>query len=161
VKSIREIALEKENVALKKELEVLKRRLNAVQNQFDAVLRMFQGKKSEKRRLDLNQLSLFPEEIIEGKEDEQEHQEAVVRVKKTKGKPVRTKLPKELRREIIEIYPDYIPEGSKLIGKEITETLEIIPAEVYVKQYVRFKYVLPKQEGVIIKPMPLLPPDRQ
>lgn len=160
MKTTREIALEKENAALRKELKVLKMQLDSLQNQFNAVLIMFQGKKSEKRTIDLNQLGLFPQETVEqtleNKKDDPAPQEAFTQVKK-KGKPVRSKLPEELRREIIEIYPDYIPQGSKLIGKEITETLEIIPAEVYVKQYVRFKYALPQQEGVVIGTMPLLP----
>jgi ABC-type phosphate transport system auxiliary subunit len=61
VKTTREIALEKENTALRKELKVLKMQLDSLQNQFNAVLIMFQGKKSEKRTIDLNQLGLFPQ----------------------------------------------------------------------------------------------------
>jgi hypothetical protein len=86
VKTTREIALEKENAALRKELKVLKMQLDSLQNQFNAVLIMFQGKKSEKRTIDLNQLGLFPQETVEqtleNKKDDPAPQEAFTQVKK-------------------------------------------------------------------------------
>jgi len=144
-------------IALKKENIELKEKLVSLQNQLDAVLKMFLGKKSEKRLSDSDQLTLFGEEITSDQEDCEETEQPASQRKKRRGKPVRNKLPEELRREVIEIYPDNIPEGSKLIGKEITETLEIKPAEVFVKQYVRYKYALPGDKGVSIGEMPLLP----
>ena len=71
--------------------------------------------------------------------------------------PVRKALPDSLRREIIEIFPKYIPDGAKQIGQAETEVLEIIAAEIFVKKYIRYKYALPKEEGVIIGEMPKLP----
>lgn len=57
--------------------------------------------------------------------------------------PGRSKLPEHLRRQVIVIEPDTDVSGLKKIGDEITEVLDYIPAELYVKQYVRSKYVLP------------------
>lgn len=54
--------------------------------------------------------------------------------------PGRNKLPEHLRREEIILEPEHVPQGSKKIGEEITEQLECIPAELYVKQYIRSKY---------------------
>ncbi len=55
--------------------------------------------------------------------------------------PGRGKLPDHLRREDIVIEPTDIPEGSRKIGELITEQLECTPAELYVKRYIRPKYV--------------------
>jgi transposase len=62
-----------------------------------------------------------------------------------------------LRREEITIEPENVPEGSKKIGEEVTEVMEYKKAEIYVKKYIRPKYVLPKEEGVVIGLLPSLP----
>ncbi len=76
---------------------------------------------------------------------------------KQKAKPVRAEIPADLLREEIVIEPDPIPEGSKRIGEQITETLEIKPMVVYVKRIVRPKYALPGGEGVLIADLPSQP----
>jgi hypothetical protein len=60
--------------------------------------------------------------------------------------PGRTKLPDHLRREEIILEPEHVPAGSRKIGQLETEQLECIPAELYVKKYIRPKYVLPAQD---------------
>ena len=57
--------------------------------------------------------------------------------------PGRMKLPEHLRREIIILQPDTDVTGLKKIGEEVSEVLEYIPGELYVKQYIRPKYVVP------------------
>ena len=146
-------------IALEKQVQALEQKLIATQNQLEAVLKLLMGKKTEKRDIDPQQISLFEEEITLG--NKEDFQEGIFQVQikhhKPKAKPVRKPLPENLRREIVEIYPDHIPQGAKLIGKEITEVLEIVSAEVYVKQYNRYKYALPNEDGVVIGPLPLLP----
>lgn len=68
-------------------------------------------------------------------------------------KPVRKPLPDylERRREVIE--PDPLPEGSKHIGNEITEILEYVPGQLYVREIIRRKYAL-KDGGVVIGDLP-------
>lgn len=61
--------------------------------------------------------------------------------------PGRARLPEHLRREEIILEPDIIPAGSKKIGQIETEQLECIPAELYVKKYIRPKYLLPTAEN--------------
>lgn len=62
---------------------------------------------------------------------------------KPKAHPGRAKLPDHLRRETIVLLPDSDVSGMKKIGEEITEVLEYTPGELYVKQYIRPKYVIP------------------
>lgn len=66
----------------------------------------------------------------------------------TTGKPHpgRMALPEHLRRETIILQPDTDVSGLKKIGEEVTEILDLIPGELYVKQYRRPKYVVPVNE---------------
>src|SRR3954468_12233347 len=69
-----------------------------------------------------------------------------VRENKPKAHPGRMKLPEHLRREITILQPDADVTGLKKIGEEVTEVLDYIPGELYVKQYIRPKYVQPLNE---------------
>lgn len=66
----------------------------------------------------------------------------------TPGKPHpgRTALPEHLRRETTILQPDTDVTGLKKIGDDVTEILDFIPGELYVKQYIRPKYVAPLSE---------------
>ncbi len=57
--------------------------------------------------------------------------------------PGRGRLPDHLRREDIVIEPDNVPEGSIRIGELITEQLECTQGELFVKRFIRYKYLLP------------------
>ena len=70
-----------------------------------------------------------------------------------KEHPGRTKLPEHLERREIIIEPEQKTEGCKKIGEEITEELEYEPGKLFVNHYVRPKYVMPGNEGIIIAPM--------
>uniref|UniRef100_UPI001C304FFC IS66 family transposase n=1 Tax=Chitinophaga sp. GbtcB8 TaxID=2824753 RepID=UPI001C304FFC len=63
--------------------------------------------------------------------------------------PGRHKLPDHLRREEIIIEPAHIPAGSKKIGQLETEVLEYKAAELYVKKYIRYKYLTPQGDPSI------------
>lgn len=56
----------------------------------------------------------------------------------------------ELRGEEIIIEPTGSIEGCVRIGEEVTEVLEIVPAEFYVKRYIHPEYARPNGEGIII-----------
>ena len=60
--------------------------------------------------------------------------------------PGRMKLPEHLRREVILVQPATDVTGLKKIGDQVSEVLDYIPAELYVKQYIRPKYVQPLSE---------------
>lgn len=59
-----------------------------------------------------------------------------------KKHPLRAELPVHLPRKTEVIEPENLPEGAKLIGKEITEILEYVPANIYVRQIIRPKYII-------------------
>lgn len=69
--------------------------------------------------------------------------------------PGRMKLPEHLRREAIIIEPCEDITGCKKMGEEITEILDYIPGELYVKQYRRPKYVRPDNSGIVIGELPV------
>jgi transposase len=60
---------------------------------------------------------------------------------KPKPHPGRMKLPENLRRETVVLLPDFDITGLKKIGEEITEILDLVPGELFVKQYIRPKFV--------------------
>ena len=64
-------------------------------------------------------------------------------IENKKTHPGRMKLPEHLRRETIILQPDADVSRLKKIGEEVTEILDWTPGELYVKQYIRPKYVLP------------------
>ncbi len=144
-------------IVLEQEISTLKSEVVSLRNQLEAVLKLWKGKKTEKLPGDPDQPTLFELQTSTNKPEQPVTEDISYARKKRKEKPVRSQLPENLRREVIEIHPEDVPAGSKLIGKEITETLEVVQAEVYVKQYVRFKYGLPNDEGVVIAPLPKLP----
>jgi transposase len=71
----------------------------------------------------------------------------------TKEHPGRTKLPEHLERREIIIEPAQVTEGCKKIGEEITEELEYEPGKLFVNRYVRPKYVMADNKGIIIAPV--------
>jgi len=67
-------------------------------------------------------------------------------IENKKPHPGRMKLPEHLRREISILQPDTDVTNLKKIGEEVTEILDYTPGELYVKQYIRPKYVVPVNE---------------
>ena len=139
--------LKADNVYLKHELEKIKR--------------IIFGSKSERfiGTNDPNQLLLFnleqpkipepPKETITIERNKPKKQEKVVNI--------RGQLPSDLPRitEVIEPKEDIT--GAKKIGEEITEVMEYTPGKIYVRRYVRPKYALPEDKGVVIGELPSLP----
>lgn len=69
----------------------------------------------------------------------------------------RMPLPAHLPRVEHVIEPEENIEGGKKIGEEITEVLEYKPGKLFVQRYVRPKYVLPEDKGIVIGQLPSLP----
>ena len=72
----------------------------------------------------------------------------------------RMKLPEGLPRERVVIEPLEDVSSLRKIGEEITEELELIEAKLFVKQYVRPKYVKKEGEGILIGELPARPIDK-
>ncbi len=72
----------------------------------------------------------------------------------------RMALPASLPREEEIIEPKVDVTGWKQIGKEITEELERIPGKLFVRQYLRPKYVNPTTGEIAIGELPVRPIDK-
>ena len=125
--------------------------------------RMIFGSKSERLLTDVNvnqtslELDIDPLAELEIKKREVSYTQNVVTVTKNSNHKGRGILPDHLRREVIVMEPEENTEGLKEIGKEVTEILECIPPEFYVKQIIRPKYAKSGNEGVIVAPLPTMP----
>ena len=142
----REREQEAEILYLKQELAQLKR--------------MIFGTKSERHvGNDPSQLNLGLDiETIEQQEKETE-QITYTRNKSDnkKGSAIRLALPTHLHREEHIIEPEEDITGARKIGEVVTEVLEYTPGKFYVERYVRPKYILPKEEKIVIGELPSLP----
>lgn len=154
----------------KKDEELVKvRQLNVTKDEqitqlsfeLDKFRRYLFGSKSEKlpvQEADLSQMSLF--DLGTAPEQQEELSEQAVATAEKKKPKKRAKgtgrmaLPENLRREEIIIEPDEDVSGCVKIGEEVTEVLDLIPAEFYVKRYIRPKYARPKGKGIVIGQLP-------
>src|SRR5574344_127265 len=170
---------EAEVIALQKENERLRNLVSSLESQLAWLRKKVFGSMSEKH-LPLNpdelQLNLFPEQMSD---DEKAKLEAEVSaeekniekiISRTNEKPSRkpldtSKLP--VREE--HIYPQGINlEEYSELAPEISDSLERIPAMVYIRRIIRHKYVLKsdiqikdtERKTFEIAPMPLAPVDK-
>lgn len=140
--------LESENAWLKYQLAELKR--------------MIYGSKSERYiPQDPNQPTLF--ELPEEERNEKPAEFETLTRKKPEQKkrhPLRMEIPAHLPRRTEVIEPEYLPEGSKKIGEIITELLEVEPANIYVRQIIRPKYIVEQNDEetrIVTADLPTLP----
>ena len=121
------------------------------------------GSKSEKlsasKEVDLSQMDLFGLGTTQEQQEELSQQVEIAPPKKKTPKKRakgtgRMALPGALRREEIIIEPGEDTTGCVHIGDDITEVLDVIPSELYVKRYVRRKYARPNGEGILTGELP-------
>lgn len=154
-----------EKAELLEVIKTLQEENTHMQFQIDQMKRLLFGAKRERfvKNEDENQLSL-PFEVEEDKSPEKE-QEVITYVReknKRKNHPGRLALPSHLPVEEIILEPKEDTTGLKCIGKEITDQLELVPAKLYIKRYIRPKYIRPTDdEGLdhegIIASLPTFP----
>jgi len=151
---------------LQSDCDQLQSKLSKLSDELLYLRRTLFGRSSERYiKEDPNQLSLDFYGLVQLEEERIYLNGVSKKSPQIKGKnndfikkhPVRKPLPEHLirRREIIE--PDSLPEDAKCIGEEITEILEYIPGELYVREIVRKKYALKDGLGIIIGELPGLP----
>jgi transposase len=133
--------------------------ISDMRSELDKLRKYIFGFKSEKRKDSVgeNQMGLF--ELGTTKAVQEELSESVAAPEKPEPKKRakgtgRMSLPEELRREDVVIEPTESTEGCVMIGEEITEVLEVVPASFFVKRYIRRKYARPNGEGIIIGMLP-------
>ena len=86
---------------------------------------------------------------VEKKQAEPQKEEHIsyTRKKKQRDKhPGRIALPDHLPVEEIILQPDEDTTGLECIGKEITDKLEVIQAKMFIKRYIRFKFIRPQDD---------------
>jgi transposase len=147
------------------------RQIVDLQSQLEWLKRHVFGRRSEK--LDANQLTLFEgmtrtTSQAEDASAEAPHRPAGVIEQSRQHRNGRVPLPAHLPRERIEYHPpqeDVVcsccGQAKQIMGEEITEELDYVPASFVVRQHVRFKYVCRHcQEGVVSADLPPRPIDK-
>ncbi len=122
--------------------------------------KMIFGQKRERFiPVDTNQMSINFGDQIAYKVEEQTEEVSYTRRKSTKKITPhgRGSLPSHLPRKDIVLEPEEDVSGLKKIGEEITEELEYKPGQLYVKRYIRPKYIAPEKEKISIAQMPSRP----
>lgn len=126
--------------------------INDLQFQLEQLKRLLFGAKRERfvKNADENQLTL-PFDVPPQKAPEKQ-QEVITYVRsKTKHEnhPGRLALPSHLPVEEIIIEPQEDTTGMKCIGKEVTDQLELTPAKLYIRRFIRPKYIRPTDESAL------------
>jgi transposase len=161
------LTLSKKEEMLAQNLELLVKKEEFIED-LKSLLNKFQdylyGFKSEKRGTPLvcmGQMGLFELGVDLGRQEELSAsvpvQEEVVpkRQPKKRAKGTgRMPLPENLPRVDEVIEPLESTENCVMIGKEITEVLEVNPATFYVRRYIRPKYARPNGGGILIGVLP-------
>jgi len=157
----KEVAIEENKAAIDK----MQSLISQMQFQIDQMNRLLYGAKRERfiSESDEDQLSLpfeVPQE--ESLESEQEVITYVREKKKRKEHPGRLALPSHLPVEEIILEPEEDTSNMKCIGKEVTDQLELVPAKLYIKRFIRPKYIAVTDESQgehkgVIAELPVFP----
>lgn len=136
---------------IKQNKELLKR-VTHLQHQLDVLLRSLYGTKSEKKPVPPDNKDVD----VTSRDDTNDSS--------NKAKPKRKPLPKDLPREKIryELSDDKLvcsncSTKQHIIGKLVTEQLELVPAKLFVKEHIRYKYACKYGCQVSIADMPEQP----
>ena len=89
--------------------------------------------------------------IFEAKEEEPVKTEEIAytrQKKERKDHPGRMPLPSHLPVQEIVLEPSEDTTGMKCLGNEVTDQLEFIPAKLYIKRYIRPRYIKPEDESL-------------
>tara|TARA_R110002050_G_C8908479_1_gene510617 strand:+ start:882 stop:1898 length:1017 start_codon:yes stop_codon:yes gene_type:complete len=134
------------------EKSLLESKIAQLQFRIDQMNRLLYGSKRERfiKDTDENQMTL-PFDVVE--ETAPEKQEETITYVRKKAKrvnhPGRMALPDHLPVKEIVIEPQEDTTGMKCIGKEVTDQLELVPARLFIKRYIRPKYIKPENEDTL------------
>lgn len=154
------ILLREENEKLVEINTEQQQKIAYLEHELAQLKRMIFGSRRERFvPVDSGQLALGLESVATLEATPQQEQISYTREKK-KGKAIRLELPSHLPRQTETIEPENLVEGAKKIGEAITEILEYNPGRLYVKKYIRSKYVQSGTDGeekIVIGELPTLP----
>ncbi len=153
------------NEKLESKTVELESKLFDLQVRVEQLNRLLYGAKRERyiHNNDESQMRL-PFDVEE--EPAPEKQQEIITYVRTKTKrvnhPGRMTLPSHLPVKEIVIEPEENTTGMKCIGKEVTDQLELIPAKLFIKRYIRPKYIKAEDEETlthsgVIAPLPVFP----
>lgn len=135
------------------QINQLLQQVGNLQAQLENLLRILYGKKSEKKP-----------PVAKASNNDETNVDSNAQSNKPKNKPFRKKLPEDLPRENIryeltdsELTCTLCHSTCKKIGEEVSEQLEIVPAKLFVKKLIRYKYGCKNGCCVKIAPMPIQP----
>jgi transposase len=139
--------------------------ISYLQFQIDQLKRLAYGSKRERfiPKVDEQQMCLpFDVEPITEPEKKKEEITYTRTKKKRENHPGRTPLPDHLPVEEIMIEPEEDTSEMKCIGKEVTDQLELVPAKLFIKRFIRPKYIKTEDAETetckgIMAPLPTFP----
>jgi len=148
----------------------LESKASLMQFQIDQLTRLLYGAKRERfvSNQEDGQLSL-PFDVEQASTPDVPEVEEINYTRKKKkpreNHPGRLPLPSHLPVEEIVIEPQEDTTGMKCIGQEVTDQLELVPAKLYIKRFIRPKYIKPEDDGAlnfkgIIADLPAFPIDK-
>lgn len=154
------------NRKLESEKAELESKLFQLQFRVDQLTRLLYGAKRERFEQDCEdgkQMEL-PFDVPQGiAPEKQEETITYTRAKKKReNHPGRMSFPAHLPVEETVIEPEEDTTGMKCIGKEITDQLELVPAKLFIKRYIRPKYIKSEDQQElehtgVIAPLPVFP----
>jgi transposase len=126
--------------------------------QVEQFKRMLFGQKRERFQANAAQMSLpFQPDAAQLEAHIQQLEEKIEYVRRkraAKPHPGRVPLPDHLPVEEVKIYPEGDLSHMVCIGSEVTDELECQPARLFIRRYIRYKYVTKDKEGVSIGELP-------
>jgi transposase len=155
----------KEKESILKQLQEMFEKFSSMKFELSQLKRLVYGSKRERfiSSQENGQMSLpFEVETKTVPDEQQATEEISFKRRKTdrRNHKGRVALPDHLPVEEIFIEPEEDVTGLKCIGQEVTDELEYEAAILKVKRYIRNKYVLPNNEGVITGNLPTRPIDK-
>jgi transposase len=157
--------MESKLASAESEKTTLESKIAQLQFQVDQMNRLLYGSKRERfiKNEDENQMKL-PFDVPEETQPEKQEETITYVRKKTKrvNHPGRMPLPSHLPVEETVIEPEEDTIGMKCIGREVTDQLELVPAKLFIKRFIRPKYIKPEDEEIltqkgVIAPLPVFP----
>jgi len=124
-------------------------KISQMQFHIDQMQRLLYGAKRERFIPNQRENQMALPFDIEPETEVEKQQETITYVRsktKRENHPGRLPLPDHLPVEEIVIVPEEDTTGMKCIGKEVTDQLELIPARLFIKRYVRPKYIKVEDE---------------
>jgi transposase len=155
----------KENASLLKKFQEMLEKFSSMKFELSQLKRLVYGSKRERfvSGEENGQMSLpFDVETREASDAQPTIEEITFKRRKPvkRNHKGRLPLPDHLPVEEIFIEPEEDTTGMKCIGQEITEELEYEAAILKIKRYIRNKYALPDNEGILTGDLPTRPIDK-